>query len=72
MTPDRSPDAPARPPRRSTLEALQEELQRLIADLDARHWRSYHERHDDPFRAVRTARELGGAGNFGGGKLDDR
>lgn len=76
MTPDRAPapDAPA--PRqtapRSRLAALQEELVRLVADLDSRHWQSYHERPDDPFREVRKARDLGGAGNFGGGNLDER
>ncbi|HET8731839.1 MAG TPA: hypothetical protein VFM34_12120 [Moraxellaceae bacterium] len=74
MTPDQSPDAPAprRQSPRSALAALQEEFMRLVADLDSRHWQSYHERSDDPFREVRKARDLGGAGNFGGGKLDDR
>lgn len=78
MTPDRSPDSPApaatgpgTPAPRSTLAALQQELVQLVADLDARYWRSYHERADDPYRKVRTARALGGAGNFGGGRLDD-
>lgn len=70
MTPDPSPETtaapPAKPPRRSALAALKLEIQRLVADLDARYRRSHREHSDDPFREVRTARSLGGAGNFGG------
>lgn len=62
---------PSTPPRGTLVSALRREMARLVEALDARYRRQQGTANaDDPYRDVRTARHLGGAGNFGGAPVD--